>query len=157
MNLNEIKDKMLNAAGNKQFLIILFVTALFLIAALYTYKRYVSQGMSKNYVTNNEFNSSNAIESADIYFFHTMWCPHCKTAMPIWNSFKADMEGKKVNGITLNFFEVDCEKDPATAEKFNVKGYPTIKLMKGSQIIEYDAKPSKDTLTEFVNSALAES
>jgi hypothetical protein len=36
-----------------------------------------------------------------------------------------------------------------------VKGFPTIKLMYGNQIIEYDAKPSKETLLEFVNSALA--
>jgi thiol-disulfide isomerase/thioredoxin len=155
MNLNDIKDKVTSLASNKQALIIIFVTAIFLIAALYIYKRYVTQRINKNYVTNNEFNNSGAVESADIYFFHTTWCPHCKTAMPIWNSFKEDMEGKKVNGVTLNFFEVDCEKDPATAEQFNVKGYPTIKLKKGNQIIEYDAKPSKDTLTEFVNSALA--
>jgi thioredoxin-like negative regulator of GroEL len=64
------------------------------------------------------------------------------------------MANKTVNGIKINFFEVDCDSDPATAEKFNVKGYPTIKMLKGNQIIEYDAKPSKDTLTEFVNTTL---
>jgi thiol-disulfide isomerase/thioredoxin len=155
MNLNDIKDKLIKSAVSKQFLIILFITVLFLIAALYIYKRHIMNRMTEGYVTNNEFAESKADTSADIYFFHTLWCPHCKTAMPIWNSFKADMEGKKVNGFTLNFFEVDCDKDQATAEKFNVKGYPTIKLMKGNQIVEYDAKPSKDTLVEFVNSALA--
>ena len=155
MNLDEIRQQLTRIAGNKQFLIILLVAIIFIVAALYTYKRYVSDKFNKKYVANDEFNTSNkALTSVDLYFFHTTWCPHCKTAMPIWTSFKADMANKTVNGIKINFFEVDCDSDPATAEKFNVKGYPTIKMLKGNQIIEYDAKPSKDTLTEFVNTTL---
>jgi hypothetical protein len=38
--------------------------------------------------------------------------------------------------------------------QYNVEGYPTIKLLKDGQIIEYDAKPSKDTLTQFLNTVL---
>jgi len=41
------------------------------------------------------------------------------------------------------------------SDKFNVKGFPTIKMMKGNQMIEYDAKPSKETLNEFIRSSLA--
>lgn len=156
MNLLEAKAKITKAVGgNKQFLLILFVTVIFLIAALYTYRRFVAGSMSKNYVPNNEFDTKGAIESVDIYFFYTTWCPHCKTAKPVWAEFKKEMTDQTVNGVTLNFFEVDCDKDTATAEKFNVKGFPTIKLMKGNKIIEYDAKPSVDTLKEFVRSAVA--
>jgi thioredoxin-like negative regulator of GroEL len=49
---------------------------------------------------------------------------------------------------------VDCDKEAALAEKFNVQGYPTIKLVKGNQVIEYDAKPEKDTLMEFLHTSL---
>jgi hypothetical protein len=38
--------------------------------------------------------------------------------------------------------------------KFKVEGYPTIKLLKDGQVIEYDAKPSKDTLIQFLNTVL---
>ena len=38
--------------------------------------------------------------------------------------------------------------------KYNVEGYPTIKLLKDGQVIEYDAKPSKETLTQFLNTVL---
>jgi thiol-disulfide isomerase/thioredoxin len=158
MNFNEIKNKISNAAGSKQnVLIIILVVLIFLIAALFAYRRFVAQRLSKNknsYVNNNEFNEQQGIQSADIYFFYTTWCPHCKTAKPVWEDFKSQMGGKSVNGVTLNFFEVDCDKDQATADKFNVKGYPTIKLMKGNKIIEYDAKPSTATLIQFVNSSL---
>ena len=120
------------------------------------YRRSVVSNMNKKYVANNEFSQNgNGIKTADIYFFYTTWCPHCKTAKPVWAEFKKEMTDQTVNGVTLNFFEVDCDKDTATAEKFNVKGFPTIKLMKGNKIIEYDAKPSVDTLKEFVRSAVA--
>jgi len=154
MNFNELKSKLNKVAVNKQSLVILFVIVLFLIATLYVYRRYISQKISKKYVANNEFVQDGKVESADIYFFYTTWCPHCKTAKPIWNDFKTEMTGKTVNGVTLNFFEVDCDKDQATSDKFNVKGFPTIKLVKGNQIIEYDAKPSKVNLIEFVNTSL---
>jgi thiol-disulfide isomerase/thioredoxin len=155
MNLNEFKNKLSKYAGNTQFMIIILVVLVFLIATLYVYRRYISQKLSRKYVTNNEYTDNPPVQSADIYFFYTTWCPHCKTAKPVWNDFKTEMSGKTVNGITLNFFEVDCDKDQATSDKFKVKGFPTIKLVKGKQIIEYDAKPSKTNLIEFVNTSLA--
>ena len=156
MNLNDIKSKLGKSAGNTQFLFILLIAVLFLIAALFIYRRNVASKVNKKYVPNNEFsNKPSGLTSADIYLFYTEWCPHCKTAKPIWEDFKSQMSGKKINGITLVFHEVDCDKDTETSDKFNVKGFPTIKLMKGTQIIEYDAKPSTENLIEFVNSALA--
>lgn len=159
MNFNEFKNKIRNAAGSKQnVLLIILVVLVFLIAALFAYRRFVAQRLSKNdknsYVNNNEFGQQQGNQSADIYFFYTTWCPHCKTAKPVWEDFKSQMNGKAINGVTLHFFEVDCDKDQATADKFNVKGYPTIKLVKGNKIIEYDAKPSTETLVQFVNSSL---
>jgi thiol-disulfide isomerase/thioredoxin len=155
MNLLDIKDKFHKKIGNVQSLIIILVVILFIIAALVIYRKSVVGRMNKKYVPNNEFNKSRqGIESVDLYFFFTEWCPHCKTAKPIWFDFKKDMEGKKVNGVSINFFEIDCDKDTETSDKFNVKGFPTIKMMKGNQIIEYDAKPSKETLHEFVKSSL---
>jgi thiol-disulfide isomerase/thioredoxin len=149
-----MKAKLGKYAGNKQFMIILLVVVLFMIAALAVYRRGIASKLSGKYVANNEFTNDKAVASADVYFFYTTWCPHCKTAKPIWEDFKNEMKDKTVNGIKLNFFEVDCDKDAATSDKFKVKGFPTIKLVKGKQIIEYDAKPNKVTLIEFVNSAL---
>jgi len=155
MNFLEFKAKFGKYANNTQFLVILLVVLIFIIAALVVYRRYISAGITREYVANNEFtNDRGALESADIYFFYTTWCPHCKTAKPIWEDFKEEMKDKKVNGIKINFFEVDCDKDAATSDKFKVKGFPTIKLVKGKQIIEYDAKPNKATLIEFVNTSL---
>ena len=157
MNLNDIKSKV-GKAANPQFLIILLIALLFIIAALFMYRRSVAGRVNNKYVTNNEFskNATNgeSVSSVDVYFFFTEWCPHCKTAKPVWADFKKQMGGKSANGVTIQYYEIDCDKDTATSDKFNVKGFPTIKLVKGSQIIEYDAKPSVVNLIEFVNASL---
>ncbi len=156
MNILDLKQKLYKNVGSVQSLVIILVVTLFIIAALIIYRKSVVGRANKKYVANNEYNKSRqGVESVDIYFFYTEWCPHCKTAKPIWFEFKKDMEGKKVNGVSVNFFEVDCDKDTEMSDKFNVKGFPTIKMMKGNQMIEYDAKPSKETLNEFIRSSLA--
>ena len=108
-------------------------------------------------MANSEFSpegTNKPTERVTLYFFYTDWCPHCKKSKPIWNSLKEELENKEFKGVNINFVEVDCDKDAALAEQFNVQGYPTIKLVKGNQIIEYDAKPSRDTLMEFLQTSL---
>ena len=38
--------------------------------------------------------------------------------------------------------------------KYKIEGFPTIKLLKDGQVIEFDAKPTKENLTQFLNTAL---
>ena len=150
---------MFSSVGSYRNLIIIFIlTIIFVVAAIYTYRRYISPKMNPKFVANSEFSqeetNNKPTEVAELYFFYTEWCPHCKKSMPIWQSLKSDLDNKEIKGVVLNFIEVDCDKDTALAEKFNVQGYPTIKLVKGNQVIEYDAKPSKDTLMEFLQTSL---
>ena len=35
-----------------------------------------------------------------------------------------------------------------------IDGYPTIILIKGDQVVEFDAKPNEKSLTEFINTTL---
>jgi protein-disulfide isomerase-like protein with CxxC motif len=56
------------------------------------------------------------------------------------------------------FTEIDCSNETTEVDqmmnKYNVEGYPTLKLLKDGQVIEYDAKPTKETLTQFLNTVL---
>ena len=141
---------------SKYMFLIIIVVAIFLALSVYIYKKYIKTKLNPTYVANREYTTGDSdaeTESVDLYFFYTNWCPHCKKALPVWKQFKEQLKGQKVNGKRVNFIDVDCEKDTTTADKFNVKGYPTIKLVNNNQIIEYDAKPDVDTLTEFINTS----
>ena len=156
--LDALKEKLGSlpeALSNKKFLIVLFVIAIFVAATYYVYTTYVAPRLNPEYVANSEFIESNEdSKNADLYFFTVDWCPHCKKAKPIWDELASDYQNKPVNGYKVNFIEVDCEKDAALADKFKVEGYPTIKLIKDNQVVEYDAKPNKSTLEQFLHTTL---
>jgi thiol-disulfide isomerase/thioredoxin len=141
----------------KNTLIILLIVLVGFAAAFFSWKKY---GLPKLNKLNGKVKHSpnkeiiNSDKSATIYYFYTEWCPYCKKARPEWDKFKDIYSNESINGYTLEFIEVDCDKDEATAGKFKIEGYPTIKLIKDGKIIEYDAKPKFETLETFVKSSL---
>ena len=154
--LKSFKNKLPSIFFSKYMILIAIVAVIFLSLSIYTSKHYIKSAINPSYVANHEFTAGGETggNNVDLYFFYTNWCPHCKKAMPVWKQFKSEMENKTVKGRQINFLEVDCEKDKKLADEFNVKGYPTIKLVKDNQVIEYDAKPDVDTLREFLNTSM---
>ena len=154
--LETVKTQMTVVLSNKKFLMVLFCTIIFIAVAIYIYRKQVVPKLNPDYVPNKEYinKDDETPEIADLYFFYTTWCPHCKTAMPAWNNFKEQVGETKINGVKINFYEIDCEKDTALAEQYNVEGYPTIKLSHGNKVITYDAKPDVDTLNQFLKTSL---
>ena len=73
---------------------------------------------------------------------------------------KRSYDGKPINGITVHFHEINGESGETEMNEFekrhnvSINGYPTIYLVKGDQVIEYDANPTRDSITEFLNTAL---
>lgn len=136
--------------GKKFWLVVAPLVVVLVTISIYFFYAAVKK---PSYVANKEFTKLGGDgKRVDVYFFHTSWCPHCKTAEPIWNNLKT--EKPTVKGITINYIEVDCETDTATAEKFSVDGYPTIKLVTGNSVIEYDAKPELETLKRFIETSV---
>ena len=151
---------------NSTTIMIIVALIFFAVLAGFYYYYYVAPEMNVKYKPNRERVSGDAEgnssdkegNSAELLFFFADWCPHCKTAKPIWDDLKTGYENKKINGYRVVFTEVNCSEESAEVEKmmnkYNVEGYPTIKLLKDGQIIEYDAKPSKETLNQFLNTVL---
>ena len=148
---------------NKKFLIIMVIVVIFLAIAFYVYNTYVAPRINPDFVPNREFDDGE-IKDATLYFFTVDWCPYSKKAKPIWKKVKKQFDGKEINHITLNFKEIDGEKQETELENFEneylvpndkkIDGYPSIWMVKGDQVIEYYAKPDVNSLTEFINSML---
>ena len=154
--MNLLNDFIKFFSLNKKYLFIIIILITLILLAIFIYKNYLKHYLIESYTPNKEYISSDSNESyADMYFFYTEWCPHCKTAKPIWENFKEMYKDKLINNkAKLNFLEIDCDKETETANKFNVEGYPTIKMIYSNKIIEYDAKPELDTLSEFVEESI---
>lgn len=145
---------------NTNTILIIGSVIIFVSIAVYYYFYYIASPSKVSYNPNSENSTKGELSGSDaeLLFFYADWCPHCKAAKPIWNDLKAEYEHKTVNGYKIIFTEIDCSEETPEVEKlmnkYNVEGYPTIKLIKDGKIIEYDAKPSKETLTKFLNTVL---
>ena len=155
-------DKVKQTLGNTKNLILIIIAILFIITAVFVYKKYVSPRLNPDFTANKEWigknnsgsNTLDGPQEAEIYFFYTEWCPHCKKAEPIWQQFKEQNEGKIINNYKLIFRDIDADKDEATANLFDIQAFPTITLKKNQEITEYDAKPQVATLNKFINTVL---
>jgi thiol-disulfide isomerase/thioredoxin len=133
-------------------LVILMITL-----GIYFYQKYSQTTFHANRenIPNDEQPSD---KLATIMLFYVDWCPHCKTAKPEWESLKSEYEGQLINGYKISFVEYNCTNETSEItelmDKYSIEGYPTIKLIKDNQVIEYDAKPTKTTMEQFLNTVL---
>lgn len=152
------------SAGSKistTTIIIILAILLFIILAIYYYYYHVLPKLKTSYNANSEYNkdsSESGNKQAEMLLFYAEWCPHCKTAKPNWDSIKSQYQNKTINGYHVIFTEVNCTTESAETEqmmnKYNIEGFPTIKLIKDGQVVEFDAKPTRETLHEFLNTVL---
>jgi len=116
--------------------------------------KFFQQAQGKSVTADGEDAGGPGDKSAQLYLFKVDWCPHCKTAKPVFDEVEKELNGRPINGYVVTFKTVDCEAEPDMADKFKVDGYPTIKLVKNGEVIEYDAKPEKDKIIEFLMTVL---
>ena len=131
------------------------VGAVLIIIGGLVYYFYLMPKSSPNYTAVEGFAQE---KSAELLFFYADWCPHCKTAKPAWAEIVSKYENTPINGYKVVFTEINCSKETdeigEIMNKYKIEGFPTLKLLKDGQIIEYDAKPTKETLDEFLNTVL---
>jgi thiol-disulfide isomerase/thioredoxin len=139
----------------QQILLIVGLILIFIIASYYGYKQFYSKKQEvKKY--DDIPNTNTRKQTADVFFFYVDWCPHCKTAKPIWNQFKEKYNNTVVNDYLITCKELNCTDDasPNIADaiaKYKIDSYPTIKMTINSKQYEFDTKISFNALKEFVN------
>jgi thiol-disulfide isomerase/thioredoxin len=139
---------------NHMTLAVIVGVVLLIISAL-VYYFYIMPKSNPKYSAAEGFEQD---KSAELLFFYADWCPHCKTAKPAWAEIVSKYENKTINGYKVVFTEINCttetEEIGQMMNKYKIEGFPTLKLLKDGQVIEYDAKPTKETLDEFLNTVL---
>jgi len=142
---------------NFRTIIILVIVIIIAIGIYYLVKSQTSKKSDYRSNTTPATGISNGKE-AEIMLFYVDWCPHCKTAKPEWEQVKTEYENKTVNGYHVIFTDVNCTNETPDVEKminnYKIEGYPTIKMLKDGQVVEFDAKPTKANLEQFLNTVL---
>jgi len=144
---------------HKRKILIVFLLILFIIAGAYAYKWYAAPHINKP-AYDDVANANRRDKPIDI-LFSAEWCPHCIKAKPIWKAFSDEYNGKVINGYIINCMNIDCtnnESDPevqASIQKYGVEHYPTVKMVNGDNITDFDASVTKSNLSKLVDTATA--
>ena len=138
----------------ERIILILFVIFVFSIASYFGYYYFYTQKKAvKKFDDVPNANTRN--KTANITIFHVDWCPHCKTALPIWKQFSEKYNNTVVNDYLIVCNALNCTEDndsnvSTAIAKYNIESYPTVKMMIDSKQYEFDTKISFNSLKEFI-------
>jgi protein disulfide-isomerase A1 len=76
------------------------------------------------------------------------WCGHCKELVEPYEKAAAELKGRAV------LAEVDATKEESLSKKYNVDGYPTLKLFSnGEEIADYKGNRDYVSMVKFIDRA----
>eukprot|EP01111_Echinosteliopsis_oligospora_P009855 TRINITY_DN2968_c0_g1_i2.p1 TRINITY_DN2968_c0_g1~~TRINITY_DN2968_c0_g1_i2.p1 ORF type:complete len:320 (-),score=84.17 TRINITY_DN2968_c0_g1_i2:471-1400(-) len=84
--------------------------------------------------------------------FYAPWCGHCKKLNPIFDTVGAKF--MKMKGIHAG--KIDCTVEKGLAERFNIRGYPTLKVIKDGKLYDYSGGRTEDALIAFAKEPTTE-
>ncbi|XP_058231755.1 protein disulfide-isomerase TMX3 isoform X4 [Hemibagrus wyckioides] len=90
----------------------------------------------------------NRMDDVWLVDFYAPWCGYCKKLEPIWYEVGAEL---KNSGSPVRVGKMDATAYTGMASEFGVRGYPTIKLLKGELAYNYKGPRTKDDIIEFAN------
>ena len=61
--------------------------------------------------------------------FSATWCQHCRAIAPLVNQLAGEFEGR------VKVTAVDIDESPATAQKFQIRGVPTLLIIKDGKVV----------------------
>jgi len=162
MNIKNIQKDIksyINITNNSYFFYIIILSLLFIVISYIIFSKFIMPRFLSKNPLNKEIkiiDESNS-DRISIILFKTEWCPYCKNAQKEWKKFEnyiKNINNSREDNEKILSSIIDCDENDELANKYNIQGYPTVKMLHKNKIYDFDAKVNNNNLTEFLNTKL---
>ena len=144
---------------NKLIATIAISTIITIILGIYYYTNHISKPVLETLDMNNLPISNNMSldkNNMNMILFYAPWCGHCNTLMPHWNKLEKQYNHQKINGKNINIVKINCDENPQLATRYDIQGYPTIKLLSINNndppmLYDYEDAREYSKIEQFIN------
>jgi len=99
----------------------------------------------------NEINANPSI--GYLIKFHAPWCGHCRHFEPIYEAVAKEVEDLSATDDdfkNIRIVRIDATVHSNVANYYDIRGFPTVKFIRGSQIISYENERTKTAVINFL-------
>ncbi|XP_077993162.1 protein disulfide-isomerase TMX3-like [Glandiceps talaboti] len=82
--------------------------------------------------------------------FYAPWCGHCKRLAPVWSDVGSSLAK---SGSSIRVAKIDCTRYSNVADEFGVRGFPTIKFVRGDKVYTHQGARTKEDIIDFAEKA----
>ena len=85
--------------------------------------------------------------------FYAPWCGHCRHMAPAWEQLADELAA---DDIPVNVAEVDVTANSMLGKQFNIRGFPTLKLLHRGKLYSYKGRRDVDSMAAFARGGFAD-